>query len=355
MHVLMMTQRVDEDHDVLGFTADWIEALAERVERLDVLTAYAGRYDLPSNVQVRSFGKERGYSKPRRVLEFERHCVRYAREVDVVFAHMIPNYVLASWPWFRTAGVPIVLWYAHANVSPNLRIAHQLVDRVLTPTAESFRLQSNKLEVVGHGIDTERFTPGPPDTIRSQLLGVGRVMPVKNFEVLIDAMAVLAERGRETTLRIAGNARGDLEYFKSVLHHAVDAGVRDRIEFLGSVPHNEIVREYRESGAFLNASETGSLDKTEIEAMACGTPTISSNDSYVAMVDDADIDRPLLTYPPGDSEALADRIEALLALNEGHYEVLCQECRHTVEEQHGVTALMESVSRVLANESEKYR
>lgn len=57
MHVLMITQRVDSEHDVLGFATDWVRELAMNVDRLTVLTGYEGSHDLPENVKVVSYGK----------------------------------------------------------------------------------------------------------------------------------------------------------------------------------------------------------------------------------------------------------------------------------------------------------
>lgn len=352
MHVLLITQRVDEEHDVLGFTAGWIETLAQKVDHVDVLTGHAGAYDLPSNVTVRSFGKERGYSKPRRVLSFERQCAELATSsVDVVFAHMIPAYILGSWPFFELAGKPMVLWYAHGHVDSSLRLAHRLADGVVTSTPQSFRLPSNKCTVVGQGIDTDQFSPGDPPTERDTLLGVGRVMPVKNFERLIDALALLQERDHELTLRIAGDARGDAEYFESVKRRADEAGVAEAVTFLGSVPHKQIVREYRRAGMFLNASETGSLDKTEIEAMACETPTISSNDSYVEFVNDTDLPAERLTFEAGSTAALADTVETILDLSESEYDELGRAGRTAVCDHHNVDALMENLISVFESVS----
>jgi len=363
MHVLMFTQRVDAGHDVLGFTVDWIRALADRVDRLDVLTGYEGSHDLPDNVTVRSYGKERGYAKPRRVATFQRHCLWYARrgDVDVAFSHMIPEFVIASWPWLRVAGVPYVLWYAHRSVNARLRVAHALVDRVVTATDASFRLPSSKLSVVGHGIDTDRFAPddvdadtgvaSTPAPDRHRLLSVGRLDPVKDVDVLIDAVGTLADRGREVTLRLVGEPARKGDYGQRLREQVEAADLDDRIEFVGPVPHERIVSEYRQAGVFLNASRTGSLDKTEVEAMACGTPVLSCNDSFVEMVEDAGLDPAALTWPADDADALADRVETLLDYDEETYRDLCSRSRAVARERHDLGRLMDRLVDVFAEVS----
>lgn len=341
MHLLLMTQQVDAEHDVLGFTVDWIRALASQVDRLDVLTGYVGEYDLPENVTVRSYGKERGFGKLRRVVEFQRQCARYSRaDFDAVFVHMIPTYVIASWPWLGASGVPFVLWYAHSETDLKLRVAHHLVDRVVTATDASFRLDSEKVAVLGHGIDTTMFTPGPPETERDLLLGLGRLDPVKNFGILIDAVDLLRDRGRDVRLRIVGETSEYTEYEADLRARVAYRELEDRITFVGTVPHDSVVTEYRRAGAFLNASETGSLDKTEIESMACETPTISSNDSYRGMIRDSRLDESLLTFPSDEVSILADRIETLCEMDAATYRDLGEVSRSLARERHDVEALM---------------
>ena len=61
--IVIITQDVDEQSDVLGFFVAWIRAFAQRVERVDVITLAKGTYALPANVFVHSLGKEWGSSK----------------------------------------------------------------------------------------------------------------------------------------------------------------------------------------------------------------------------------------------------------------------------------------------------
>ncbi|MHC3378341.1 glycosyltransferase family 4 protein [Haloarcula sp. H-GB5] len=344
----MITQKVDSTDDILGFTVDWISALAKHIEKLDVLTSYIGHYDLPDNVTLYSFGKEKGYSKARRVLSFERHCIEAVRRgVDAVFAHMIPHYVIAGWPWFRPAGIPITLWYAHSSVEWHLQVAHRLADRVVTATDGSFRLLSDKLSVLGHGIDTNTFVPDRSITDRQLALGVGRLDPVKRFETLITAIEILDNRGISAKLDIVGAPSSDEAYVRELYETVDSQGLTDSVEFVGSVPHDEVVQRYQRAGVFLNDSSTGSLDKTEVEAMASGTPVISSNDSYVDMIHDSDLDASRLTFPSGDPEALADRIEAILKLDDAEYCSLCQRSREVACDRHDVQALMSKLASVL--------
>jgi glycosyltransferase involved in cell wall biosynthesis len=179
LRVLMITQKVDLDDDVLGFTHVWVNRLAERVAQLHVLALGVGRHELHDNITLYSMGKERGAGRLRRFVNFNRIVAPLVlrRQVDLVFVHMAPLYAILAAPWTKLARVPIVLWYAHGYVSRKLRVAHWLVDRVVSSTPEGFCLPSEKLVVVGQGIDTGVFKPveGPQPKRPFTVLSVGRI------------------------------------------------------------------------------------------------------------------------------------------------------------------------------------
>ena len=96
MRLLLFNLATDADDPILGFATRWIGALAERVEFIHVITMRVGRLDVPANVRVYSVGKEKGYSEPRRVIEFYRLLFRILREdrIDACFSHMIPIFTV---------------------------------------------------------------------------------------------------------------------------------------------------------------------------------------------------------------------------------------------------------------------
>lgn len=353
MRVLMITQRVDQTHDVLGFTTRWITELASHIDSLTVLTGYAGDYDLPKNVSVYSYGKERGFSKPRRVLRFERivASIALSNRVDVVFAHMIPDYVNASFPWLKLRGIPYVLWFAHGATNRKIRLAHRLSTRIVTSTDAAFNLSDKKVIRVGQGIDMDEFQPGKQRASRTELLGLGRIDRVKNFDVAIEAVGQLVTEGRDVCLRLVGEPmRADDSYLDELAAKAAEHDIRDHVKFAGSVPHTQVVEEYQRAGLFVNPSQTGSLDKTEVEAMACGTPVVSCNTSYRDLVQEAELDR-CLTFEDPDPAALVDRLRWVLDADDGTYANLSEKSRKTVRRRHSLEDQMARIADVLESVS----
>src|SRR3954453_12162388 len=152
---------MDATHPTLGHPTSWVNELARRCERVSVITMFRGVVAVEPNVTVHSLGKEAGYSEPRRLAEFYAATARILRSerVDACFAHMAPLFAALFAPVARARGIPILLWYAHTHVAPSLRVGHGLVDRCATATPAGFAIASDKLRVLGHGVDTDRFVP----------------------------------------------------------------------------------------------------------------------------------------------------------------------------------------------------
>ena len=140
MRLLLFNLATDADDPLLGFTTRWIGALAKRVEFIHVITMRVGRLDVPGNVRVYSVGKEKGYSEPRRVIEFYRFLFRILREdrIDACFSHMIPIFTVLAAPVLRPKGIPIVTWYAHRQVTSTLKLAHHFSDRMISSDKTSY-------------------------------------------------------------------------------------------------------------------------------------------------------------------------------------------------------------------------
>jgi glycosyltransferase involved in cell wall biosynthesis len=320
MKILFITQHLDEDSDVLGITAPWLRALAQRVTTVHALALSVGQVSLPGNVAVHSLGKERGAGKIGQFVRFQRTLAGLAgrHEVDAIFVHMVPQYAILAAPLARLSGIPIVLWYAHGSVSGRLRLAHRLVQRVVTASPESFRLPSKKVVVTGHGVDTSLFdqpplpasTAGAPTSCR--VIAVGRISRIKDHETLVRALALLRQRDSGVAWRvvIAGAPlyADDHVYLRELRDLARQLGVAEIVEFAGSIPNRALPPAYGAADVAVSTSRTGSVDKVVLEAMACRRPVVTCNEAFLPIFGGLGT---ALTFPAGDAGALADRLHAL--------------------------------------------
>jgi glycosyltransferase involved in cell wall biosynthesis len=160
-----------------------------------------------------------------------------------------------------------------------LRLAHLLVDRVGTSTPDGFRIPSTKVTITGQGIDTDRFQPGENQD-RNRIVSIGRISPVKHYEVLIDAMHLLRAHGRDAVrLEIIGGATlsSEVNYRDQLRSVVARLALDDTVTIRDGVPHHAVAHEYQQAAIFASCSQTGSLDKAVLEAASTGAIPITTN------------------------------------------------------------------------------
>jgi len=134
---------------------------------------------------------------------------------------------------------------------------------------------ASKIDVVYHGIDPAFFSTTPAPTSASPapyLLAVGGVSPRKNTRRLMEAFARWRARGGERaayTLRITGMSL-DPEFAGG------SGALPDGVSLLGYVDAEELRRQYVGAAAFLYPSIYEGFGLPIVEAMASGTPVLTS-------------------------------------------------------------------------------
>ena len=91
MKLLIITQKVDINDDVLGFFHRWLEEFAKHCEKITVICLEMGEYKLPENVKVLSLGKEDRVSKLKYIWRFYKYIWQEQKNYDKVFVHMNPS------------------------------------------------------------------------------------------------------------------------------------------------------------------------------------------------------------------------------------------------------------------------
>lgn len=344
---VMITQAVDEEDPVLGFTPGWINTLAERLRRLSVFCLRAGKHELRQNVCLRILGK----GKARRLWRLRKGLKDDLRDMDVraIFAHMCPGYAVAA---RRIVGkkVPITLWYAHSAKSFWLRLAHGVSQFVLTPTVESCPIRSQKVVVVGHGIDTEKFSPVlRKSDDRVVLLSAGRITSVKRYDFLIEAFAraMRLSSQHNLTLRILGSTcvSGDEAYLSELRRAVRERGLEGAVELRSAVPYTRMRDEYADCDIFVSTAIRHSIDKAPLEAMACGKVLLTSNTNFRSVLGEyAD----LLVANDEDPTDLAAKIVSFARMERSEKEKLGMALREIVVRDHNLKRLMEKVAKVIS-------
>lgn len=350
MKLLILTQRVDKNDDQLGFFGSWINEFSKHCELVTVVCLFEGqRHTFPNNVKIISLGKESTPSNWPHIIKrviylfnFYKVIWQERKNYDCIFVHMNIIYVLwGGWLW-RVMDKKIGLWHAHGKVRKNLQLAERICDFIFTSTKEGCRLESNKVKIVGQGIDIDIFSPAHNrGSSRVKIITIGRISPVKDYETLIGAAEVLMNKIDFSIDIIGGIGLADqVGYLEGLKLLVAQKMLDDRIKFLGPIPNSEIVKHLHKADLFVNMSHTGSMDKAILEAMACGLPVVTCNE---ALLETLEKYRNKLFFDKGDFKSLADEILLLTMLDIENIEALRKDMRKIVVENHDVKSLIKKI------------
>jgi glycosyltransferase involved in cell wall biosynthesis len=165
--------------------------------------------------------------------------------------------------------------------------------------------------LVAHGVDPTRFRATPADDAPAlRLLAVGRLVPKKGFDVLLQA---LARTHHAVTLRLVGSGpeAPRLERLAGAL------GIASRLEMIGAVTHHDLPDLYAWSHAVVVPSiidpsgDRDGLPNVVLEAMASGRAVVASRVSAIPSA--VRHERTGLLVEPADATMLARAIDRLAA------------------------------------------
>ena len=189
-----------------------------------------------------------------------------------------------------------------------------------TDVIEAFDISPDVVHVVYPGVDPD-FRPIDPDNggqgdtlaaFRTRhnlpdhfILYLGTLEPRKNVDRLVRAFAGLVRQGLPHTLVLAGGRGWD---FEAIDRAVIEEGVEDRVRFPGYVSRAEQPLWYSAADVFVYPSQYEGFGLPVLEALACGTPVVTSATSSLPEV----VGTAGLTVNPGDERALADAIASVV-------------------------------------------
>jgi glycosyltransferase involved in cell wall biosynthesis len=187
---------------------------------------------------------------------------------------------------------------------------------------------------ISNGVDLARFRSrsevgefrlryGVPD--KPAITYVGRLDAEKNLDVVIRAFAkVRASMDAQLLLVGAGAERPKLSEL------AAEMNISEHVTFTGFVPDEDLPSAYAATTVFVNAGTAELQSLVTLEAMASGRPVVAADAAALPhLVENGETG---YLFPPGDSDALADRLMLLLG-DPQHAQALGRKAR-AVAEQH---------------------
>ena len=228
---------------------------------------------------------------------FLSRLVGLARRVDadIVHSHMFGSAVRAGIV-ARMCGLP-ALGTIHGAVdfqpterwrALKIAIVRNGLDELVSvsePLRQAFLtsigLGEGQTSVINNGVDPTQFTPGQCSSLRSEL-GIsvdafvvgsaGRLQPVKGFEVLIEAAAILKTVFSGYRFVILGN--GDASYTRELVALRDQLNLSTEVVFAGF--RSDVAEAMRAFDTYALTSRSEGFSLSTIEAMASGVPVVST-------------------------------------------------------------------------------
>ncbi len=158
------------------------------------------------------------------------------------------------------------------------------------------------------------------------LLCVASVTPRKGHDVLVAALARV--RDLDWTCVCAGSVDRDREWADSVLRGVGNAGLENRIEFVGDKEGDLLEDLYHRASAFVLASHYEGYGMALAEAIAHGLPVVSTTGGAIPFTVPADAG---ILVEPGDALAFADALRTVLIPSTNARRTLATAARHHAE------------------------
>ena len=200
----------------------------------------------------------------------------------------------------------------HDHLSKKSKLLRFLVyrnaDAYVFQTQEAKKFYSKSIQKRGCVIHNpiRSDLPIKTDINRKEIVAVGRLMPQKNYEMLLHAIKKVHDRHSEFTLRIfgEGRSRNNLERLVSKI------GIKDIVKFEGFTldVHDQI----KDSAIYVLSSDFEGMPNSLMEAMSMGFPVISTDCPCGGPAELIQNGKNGILVPVGDSDKMAMEINRLI-------------------------------------------
>jgi len=207
------------------------------------------------------------------------------------------------------------------NVIPKADVVIAISNSTKEDILEYFDIPGNKVEVVAPGFDSELYRQMQDKSMidkikakygidKNYILFVGTLEPRKNLQKLIKAYSILPEYLKSDYLLVVCGKKG--LFFEELFRAVKELKLEEKVIFTGYVPDEDLPFLMNGAEVFVYPSLYEGFGLPPLEAMACGTPVISSKvSSLPEVVNDAGI-----LINPNDVEELSDALLRVLSNNE---------------------------------------
>ena len=193
------------------------------------------------------------------------------------------------------------------------------VSNALKRHVVSLGVSEGKIQVVGNGVDTGKFSPVPREQARAELaleghhpvlITVGGLVERKGFHRVIEVLPRLLETHPELCYLVVGGPSPEGDWSQRLRDQVTSLGLEKVVRFLGPVAPERLRVPLSSADLFVLATSNEGWANVFLEAMACGLPVVTTdvggNREVVAS------DELGMVVPFGDAEALGSALERAL-------------------------------------------
>ncbi len=163
-------------------------------------------------------------------------------------------------------------------------------------------IQPARIRVVPTGIDVEKFKPS--DSEGNYVLWVGRCVPEKGLQHLLEAARLVISRGESIRFVLIGDGPTK----RKLMRIAEENNLLGRVTFLPSRNQEEVSRWVRNCSLFVMPSLREGSPRAIVEAMASGKVVVASDLPSIRET----VEHAAVLVQPRNAKALADAIVGLL-------------------------------------------
>ena len=250
-----------------------------------------------------------------------------------------------DWLFLKELGVKLVVSFrgAQMNITPNTDAsvaasyrhalpqydAYHCVSKAILKEGLKYGTTMDKSIVIYPAVQekllSKQLKREPADTLR--ILSVGREHWVKGYPVGLDAMALLKEKGLKFHYTIVAGG-----YKEELLYAIADLNLKDSVTLIDNLPHKEVFEQHANADIFLLPSLEEGVANVVLEAMALGTPVVTTNCGGMSEVIENGVNGYIV--PLRNPNAMADAIVRFSQLDGKQKQIMIDKAKETIRQKH---------------------
>jgi L-malate glycosyltransferase len=205
------------------------------------------------------------------------------KNVQIIHAHLAKDYPVAAAAARMARASLVITRHVLFPMNPLHRLLLRGVKMVIAPSSAVARslqdqriFPSQKIVTIRHGLDIDKFPVRASRQGDRLCVGsVGNLDPVKGFDILIRAAAIVSKKLPSVKFKIVGEDRSPDNRNEVALRRLIDLeGVQDMVQLAGWA--NNISDAFSEFDVFVSASRSESFGFVIAEAMLSGLPVVAT-------------------------------------------------------------------------------